>query len=312
MNAGTRVIPGMGRAEGKESTRMQLTIDGLSKRYDQHWALRQLSLRCEPGVLALVGPNGAGKTSLMRMIATLLEPTEGSILWNEQDIRTQGEAFRQVLGYLPQDFGIYPEFTGRQFLRYLAAMKGLPTAIAKRRVDELLEIVQLERAADRKLITYSGGMKQRIGIAQALINDPELLIVDEPTVGLDPAERVRFRTLLARLTSNRIIILSTHIISDVEAVASRLIILQDGRVLSDTTPEALLAQTVGKVWSVTTDQTTAFQLQASHQASTMVTQLTGITLRLISATRPHEAAVAVDPTLEEAYLLAIASKPNRL
>ncbi|GHO47821.1 ABC transporter ATP-binding protein [Ktedonospora formicarum] len=283
---------------------MELTIENLSKRYGQNWALRQLSLRCGPGMLGLVGPNGAGKTTLMRMIATLLTPTEGTILWNGQDIRTHGAALRQVLGYLPQDFGVYPEFTGRQFLRYLAAMKGLPRSLAYRRVDEVLEMVQVEQVADRKLPTYSGGMKQRIGIAQALLNDPELLIVDEPTVGLDPAERVRFRTLLASLTSNRIIILSTHIISDVEAVANRLLILQEGQVLADTPPQALLAHATGKVWSVTTNQTTALQLQASYQASTMVNQMDGVTLRLISATRPHEAAIEVSPSLEEAYLLA--------
>jgi len=282
---------------------MELTIERLSKRYGQHFALRELSLRCEPGMLGLVGPNGAGKTTLMRMIATLLEPTEGNIRWNGQDIRTHGQALRQVLGYLPQDFGIYPEFTGRQFLCYLAAMKGLPGSLVNRRVDEVLSIVNLEQEADRKLPTYSGGMKQRIGIAQALLNDPELLIVDEPTAGLDPAERVRFRTLLASLTSNRIILLSTHIISDVEAVASRLIILQQGRVLSDTTPEALLARSAGSVWSVTTDQITAMQLQASYQVSTMVNQMHGITLRIVSPTCPHEAAVEVSPSLEEAYLL---------
>ncbi len=287
---------------------MELTIEHLGKRYGQHWALRDLSMRCERGMLGLVGPNGAGKTTLMRMIATLLEPTAGTILWNGQDIRTHGVALRQVLGYLPQDFGIYPEFTGRQFLRYLAAMKGLPGSLAHRRVDEVVEIVNLEQVADRKLPTYSGGMKQRIGIAQALLNDPELLIVDEPTAGLDPAERVRFRTLLASLTSNRIIILSTHIISDVEAVANRLMILQEGRVLADTTPEALLAITVGKVWSVTTDQATAMQLQAAYQVSTMVNQMHGITLRIVSATRPHEMAVVIDPSLEEAYLLATSKR----
>ena len=257
---------------------MELTIERLGKRYGSQWALRQLSLRCEPGMVGLVGPNGAGKTTLMRMIATLLDPTEGTIHWNGQDIRTHGAALRQVLGYLPQEFGIYPEFSGRQFLRYLAAMKGLPTSLAHRRVDEVLEIVQMQSVADRKLPTYSGGMKQRIGIAQALLNDPELLIVDEPTAGLDPAERVRFRTLLANLTSTRIIILSTHIISDVEAVANRLVILQAGRVLADTTPEALLATTVGKVWSVTTDQATAMRLQTTYQVSTMVNQLGGVTL----------------------------------
>jgi ABC-2 type transport system ATP-binding protein len=284
---------------------MDLTIDHLSKRYGQHWALRELSLHCEPGMLGLVGPNGAGKTTLMRMLATLLDPTEGTIHWNGQDLRTHGALLRQVLGYLPQEFGIYPEFTGRQFLRYLAAMKGLPSSLINRHVDEVLELVNLEQVADRKLPTYSGGMKQRIGIAQALLNDPELLIVDEPTAGLDPAERVRFRTLLASLTRDRIILLSTHIISDVEAVASRLVMLQAGQVLSDTTPEKLLAATVGKVWSVTADQTTAMRLQATSQVSTMVNQMGGVTLRLISVTRPHEAAIVVDPSLEEAYLLVM-------
>jgi ABC-2 type transport system ATP-binding protein len=283
---------------------MELMIDRLSKRYGRDFALRELSLRCEPGLLGLVGPNGAGKTSLMRMIATLLEPTEGSIRWNGQDIRTHGGTLRQVLGYLPQDFGIYPEFTGRQFLRYLASMKGLPRALLNRRVDEVLSIVNLEQEADRKLPTYSGGMKQRIGIAQALLNDPELLIVDEPTAGLDPAERVRFRTLLASLTRNRIIMLSTHIIGDVEAVANRLVILREGRVLADTAPEALLARTAGSVWNVTTDQATALRLQESYQVSTMVNQMHGVTLRIVSATRPHEAAVVIDPSLEDAYLLA--------
>jgi ABC-2 type transport system ATP-binding protein len=283
---------------------MELTIERLSKRYKQQWALHQLSLRLSPGMLGLVGPNGAGKTSLMRMIATLLEPTEGTIRWNGQDIRTHGQAFRQVLGYLPQDFGVYPEFTGRQFLRYLAAMKGLPSELLKQRVDEVVEMVNLEQEADHKLPTYSGGMKQRIGIAQALLNDPELLIVDEPTAGLDPAERVRFRTLLASLTHNRIIILSTHIISDVEAAASRLLLLQEGRVLTDTTPSALLARAAGSVWSVTVDQAAALQLQTTYQISAMVNQMSGVMLRIANATRPHEAAVVVDPSLEEAYLLA--------
>lgn len=291
---------------------MELTIERLSKRYGQHWAMHQLSLRCEPGMLGLVGPNGAGKTTLMRMVATLLEPTEGTILWNGQDVRADGEALRRVLGYLPQDFGIYPEFTGRQFLRYLAAMKGLPSSLIERRVDEVVEIVNLEQHADRKLPTYSGGMKQRIGIAQALLNDPELLIVDEPTAGLDPAERVRFRTLLSSLTSNRIVLLSTHIISDVEAVAGRLVILQEGKVLADTTPDALLARAVGTVWSVATDQATALQLQAKFQVSTMVNQLNGVALRIVSATRPHDAAIAIDPSLEEAYLMAVGGETARV
>jgi ABC-2 type transport system ATP-binding protein len=299
-------------AKKKERTKMELTIERLSKCYGRDFALRELSLRGAPGMLGLVGPNGAGKTTLMRMIATLLEPTAGSIRWNGQDIRTHGQALRQVLGYLPQDFGVYPEFTGRQFLRYLAAMKGLPSSLIHRRVDEVIEIANLEQEADRKLPTYSGGMKQRIGIAQALLNDPELLIVDEPTAGLDPAERVRFRTLLASLTRNRIVLLSTHIISDVEAVASRLVILQEGHVLADTTPEALLARTAGSVWSVTVDQATAMQLQASSQVSTMVNQMHGVTLHIVSPTRPHEAAIVVDPSLEEAYLRAVGKQDVRV
>jgi ABC-type multidrug transport system ATPase subunit len=291
---------------------MELTIDRLNKRYGQQWALRELSLRCEPGMLGLVGPNGAGKTSLMRIIATLLEPTEGRIRWNGQDTRTHGQELRRVLGYLPQDFGVYPEFTGRQFLRYLAAMKGLPNVLIKQRVDEMLEMVNLEREADRKLPTYSGGMKQRIGIAQALLNDPELLIVDEPTAGLDPAERVRFRTLLAGLTNSRIVLLSTHIISDVEAVANRFLILQEGRLLADTTSEALLARAAGSVWSVTVDQRTALHLQTTCQVSSMVNQMHGVTLRIVSTVRPHEAAIAVDPTLEEAYLLVTGKQDVRV
>lgn len=283
---------------------MELAIDRLGKRYGQRWALREVSLRCEPGLLGLVGPNGAGKTTLMRMIATLLEPTEGTITWNGRDTRSHGAELRETLGYLPQEFGIYREFSGRQFLQYLAAMKGLPKSAAARRVEEVLDIVQMREVADRGLGAYSGGMKQRIGIAQALLNDPELLIVDEPTAGLDPAERVRFRTLLASLTSDRIIILSTHIIGDVEAVANRLVILSEGRMLADTTPNALLASASGKVWSVTVDQAMALRLQAAYQVSTMVNQMGGITLRIVSVTRPDAAAVAVEPTLEEAYLLA--------
>jgi ABC-type multidrug transport system ATPase subunit len=288
---------------GKE-TIMELNIENLGRRYGDRWALRHLSLRCGPGMLGLVGPNGAGKTTFMRMLATLLDPSEGRIQWDGRDTRAHGAELRQVLGYLPQEFGIYREFTGRQFLRYLAAMKGLPNALAGRRVDEVLEIVNLEQVADRKLPTYSGGMKQRIGIAQALLNDPELLIVDEPTAGLDPSERVRFRTLLASLTENRVILLSTHIIGDVEAVASRLVILQEGRALADTTPAALQASAAGSVWSVVTDQATALRLQNMYQVSALVTQPDGIQLRLVSAARPHAAAELVAPSLEDAYLLA--------
>jgi ABC-type multidrug transport system ATPase subunit len=284
---------------------MELSIDHLSKRFGSHWAVRDLSLRAGPELVGLVGPNGAGKTTLMRIIATLLEPTEGTIRWNGEDTRAHGDRLRQVLGYLPQEFGIYPEFTGRQFLRYLAAMKGLPTGLARRRVDEVVALVHLESVADRRLTTYSGGMKQRIGIAQALLNDPELLIVDEPTGGLDPEERVRFRTLLASFTSSRVTLLSTHIIADVEAVATRLLILREGRLLVDTTPDALLARARGKIWTAEVDLPTAERLQAGHQVSALISRPPHVQLRIVSESRPHDAAVPAEPNLEDAYLCGV-------
>lgn len=285
---------------------MDLTIDHLGKRYGQHWVLRDLSLNCAPGLIGLVGPNGSGKTTLMRIITTLLPPTEGSILWNGRDMRSSGSELRQTLGYLPQEFGFYPEFTGRQFLRYLAAMKGLPQQMAQRRTQEVLEMVNLTDTADHRLTTYSGGMKQRLGIAQALLNDPELLVVDEPTAGLDPQERVRFRTLLASLTASRIVLLSTHIIGDVEAVASRLIILHRGQALVDTTPGELTQRATGKVWEVTVDGAMAARLQERYRVSTLVSQGgDAVLMRVLGEQRPIEQAAPVDPTLEEAYLLAI-------
>jgi ABC-type multidrug transport system ATPase subunit len=287
---------------------IELVCENLGRNYGKLWALRGLSLRCGAGLVGLVGPNGAGKTTFLRMISTLLPPSEGAVYWNGLDIHQYGTEVRQTLGYLPQDFGLYPEFTARRFLLYMAALKGLPRDMAGRRVDEVLEMVNLERVANRKLRGYSGGMKQRIGIAQALLNDPELLIVDEPTAGLDPEERVRLRTLLATFTVNRLVILSTHIISDVEAAAGRLLLLREGKLLADTTPEALLSNAVGKVWSVTTDTAQAMDLQLRYQVSGMVSQHAGINLRILSLTRPMENAEIIEPTLEDAYLIASGSK----
>ncbi|MBV9712784.1 MAG: ABC transporter ATP-binding protein [Ktedonobacteraceae bacterium] len=281
---------------------MELIIDHVSKQYHTKWALRDLSLHCGSGMIGLLGPNGAGKTTLMRIIATLLHPTTGTVYWNGKETQKHGSELRRVLGYLPQDFGVYPEFTGRKFLWYLAEMKGLPSTLAKRRVEELLELVNLTQVADQRLTTYSGGMKQRIGIAQALMNDPELLIVDEPTAGLDPEERVRFRTLLASLTVSRIVLLSTHIVGDVEAVASRLVVLREGRILADTTPQGLLTQATDLVWEVTVDPATAQRLQQTNRVSTMKSTPNGVYLRIVSEPRPHEAAVSVEPNLEEALL----------
>jgi ABC-type multidrug transport system ATPase subunit len=283
---------------------MELVIDQVSKRFGATWALRDVSLRCAPGLIGLVGPNGAGKTTLMRLIATLAQPTSGTITWNGRDTQQHGGALREVLGYLPQSFGIYPEFSGRKFLLYLAELKGLPSALARERVDEVLETTNLTQVADQRLSTYSGGMKQRIGIAQALLNDPALLIVDEPTAGLDPEERVRFRTLLASLTPSRVVLLSTHIVGDVEAVASRLVLLRAGQIVADTTPQDLLSLAAGAVWEVTLNQAAALRVQAGHRVTTMITKPAGVYLRIISATRPHEAAALAEPNLEDAVLIA--------
>jgi ABC-2 type transport system ATP-binding protein len=284
---------------------LSLLIQNVSKRYGSRWAVRDVTIELDSGMVGLVGPNGAGKTTLMRMIATLMPPSTGKILWAGNDVRQRGRQTREVLGYLPQDFGVYPELSARAFLRYMAAMKQLQVEGARRRVDELLELVNLEADADRKLRTYSGGMKQRVGIAQALLNDPALLVVDEPTAGLDPEERVRFRTLLAGLTQDRLIILSTHIIGDVEAVASRLIVIREGRILVDTSPERLVAAAAGRVWSITTDAHTATRLQTGYPVSAMISHGALVTVRLVAASPPAAGAVAVEPNLEDAYLLAV-------
>ena len=283
---------------------MALVIEHLGRRYGTRWAISDLSLVCETGMLGLVGPNGAGKTTLMRIIATLLPPTSGTVRWNGLDVGADGRRIRARLGYLPQQFGVYPEFSARRFLRYLATLKGLAGPRGHHRVDEVLELVNLEAGADRRLSSYSGGMLQRVGIAQALLNDPDLLVVDEPTAGLDPSERVRFRTLLAGLTANRLVILSTHIVSDVEAVAGRLVVMRGGTLIADTSPEALLAAAGGSVWALDVDPATAARLQTSETVSGMVADGSRVTVRIVSRTRPAGAR-AVEPTLEDAYLLTV-------
>jgi len=220
---------------------MELNIDCVSKRYQgKVWGLREFNLSLGPGIIGLVGPDGAGKSTLMRILATISNPTEGKVLWKGADVARNPDRLRAVLCYLPQDFGVYPNLNAIEFLEYLAAAKGLERAPARDRIDGLLELVNLRDAARRPLGGYSGGMKQRVGIAQALLNDPQVLIVDEPTVGLDPEERVRFRNLL-----------STHIISDSEAVAIRIAFIREGRLLSCTTPEDLLQEVEGRVWEWT-------------------------------------------------------------
>lgn len=268
-------------------------------------ALAGLSLQLGAGIVGLLGPNGAGKSTLMRMLATLNRPTQGRILWRGCDIARDPESLRHELGYLPQEFGIYPAQTTREFLRYLAAVKGLPHAVIASRVDECIEMVGLAAGRDRPIGSFSGGMRQRVGIAQALLNDPALLIVDEPTVGLDPGERQRFRNLLTELAGTRLVMLSTHIVSDVEASATALVVLQKGQLRFAGPPQALLRAAIGKVWDWTVPAHALEGARASYRVCNALRRADGIQLRVVSEQAPHSDAVPALPGLEEAYMVAL-------
>lgn len=284
----------------------ELVIDRVGKRYErERWALRDVSLRLEHGVLGLVGPNGAGKTTLLRMLATLLDPTEGDIAWDGIDIVRRPMTLRKTLGYVPQAVGVYPQLTAREFLSYIGELKGLARDTLRHRVGDVLDMVHLTGDADRRLKTFSGGMIQRVGIAQALLNDPQLLVLDEPTAGLDPAERMRFRAILASLPGVRLVILSTHIIADVEAIVTDLAIIDHGRLKWSGTPAGLLADAEGGAWSLTIRADEFDQVRATHRVSAAVRRGDIIDARLVGPERPHPMAQAVAPTLEEAYLLFV-------
>ena len=285
---------------------MKLVIEGVGKQYaGKLWGLRDLQMEIGPGVVGLLGPNGAGKSTLMRILATVTRATEGRELWNDADIARTPDPLRSVLGYLPQDFGVYPHLTAREFLEYLAAAKGLDAASARRRIDELLGVVNLGEVRERALGGFSGGMKQRVGIAQALLNDPQLLIVDEPTAGLDPEERVRFRNLLSELSGERIVILSTHIVSDVEAIATDIAILGGGRLLAHAAPEELLRSVEGRVWEWVIPSAELPAARQQFQISGSVRRGDGVHVRVVAAQQPGPDAVAVAPSLEDAYLNCI-------
>ncbi len=290
---------------------MELVVKNLGKKYNgKGWGLRGFNFELRAGILGLLGPNGAGKSTLMRILATVTRPTEGTVTWNGEDIVTTPNALRQILGYLPQDFGVYPNLNAIEFLGYLASIKGLDSQTAKKRIDELLQVVNLTEASKRPLGGYSGGMKQRIGIAQALLNDPQLLIVDEPTVGLDPEERVRFRNLLSDLSGDRIVILSTHIVSDIESTATEIVTINQGRLLSHSTPEGLLQDVDGKVWSWVVPSSDLQSVRNQHLISSVLRRKDGVHLRVVADTAPTSSARAMEPSLEDAYLHCINRSRN--
>jgi len=285
---------------------MNLAINGVSKRYRSNvWGLRDFSLSLTPGVLGLLGPNGAGKSTLMRILATISRPTTGTVTWDGVDIARAPDGLRSVLGYLPQDFGVYPNLTPVEFLSYVAAAKGLQAAAARARIDELLTLVNLDGERNKRLGGFSGGMRQRVGIAQALLNNPRLLIVDEPTAGLDPEERVRFRNLLADLSGERIVILSTHIVPDVEATATNIAIIVRGRLVVHDTPEAILKQASGRVWEWNVSSADLPGVRSGFLLSGTIRRNDGVLCRVIAEQTPGPGARAADPTLEDAYLFAV-------
>ncbi len=232
---------------------MELTIDHVSKRFHDKIAVDNLSLTLTPGVWGLLGANGAGKTTLMRMIAGIMQPTQGEIRCDGIPIAQLGESYRDCFGYLPQEFGFYPSFTVSDYLNYMATLKGLPKREARQRIDTLLERLTLSEVRRKRIAKLSGGMKRRVGIAQALLNEPEVLILDEPTSGLDPSERVRFRNLLAEFAQERIVLISTHIVADVEVIAGQNAIMKDGRLIATGPTDQLVQEVKDKVWTATID-----------------------------------------------------------
>jgi ABC-type multidrug transport system ATPase subunit len=276
-----------------------LQIQEVTKTFGKLKAVDGVSLALEPGVVGLIGHNGAGKSTLMQMLATLAKPTSGRILLEGQDIVARPELMRQRLGYLPQDFGVYPHLTALEFLQYFAALKGVRD---RQRLHELLELVNLHEQAHRPAAGFSGGMRQRLGIAQALLNDPDVLIVDEPTAGLDPEERLRFRHLLGDLGRKRLVIVSTHIVSDVENMATHLAILRQGRLVAFETPEAVLARAAGKVWTALLAPADYEALRAHVQVLQAQPQGARVQVRMAHPKRPFAEAQPAQASLEEALM----------
>ena len=281
---------------------MELLLDRLTKQYGSKIAVDCVSATLKPGVYGLLGANGAGKTTLMRMLCAILESTSGEVLLNGKEITSLGADYRNVLGYLPQDFGYYPNYTAMEFLMYVAVLKGIPKDMAKKRANELLEVVGLSNVANKKVKTFSGGMKQRVGIAQALLNNPGILILDEPTAGLDPKERVRFRNLISSLAENRIVILSTHIVSDVEYIANEILIMKNGELIQHGSPEEILKPIEKCVWECDVSRKEAEELELNYVTANLKHNNGAERLRIISQEAPCRTAWNVDPTLEDLYL----------
>lgn len=281
---------------------MTLMLNGLTKTFSDKPVVNNLTYTLETGVYGLLGVNGSGKTTLMRMLCTLLTPTAGSITWQGKDVFAMGSAYRALLGYLPQEFGFYPDFSVEEYLYYIASLKGLRPATAKERVSHLLGQVGLEQVRRQKMKKLSGGMKRRAGIAQAVLNDPKILILDEPTAALDPKERIRFRNLISELAEDRLVLLSTHIVSDVEYIANQILLLKDGMLVHHGTTQELLAAAPARVWTCTLTRPQAEEMIRRFLVSNLRTLPQGIELRILSPQPPTPEAVPETMTLEDLFL----------
>ncbi|WP_170075635.1 ABC transporter ATP-binding protein [Paraclostridium dentum] len=282
----------------------KLEMINVTKSYKHKNANENINLVLESGVYGLLGPNGAGKSTLMKQIVTVTSPTSGKILYNGKDIKSLDDRYRAIVGYLPQDFDAYKNFKAKDFLMYMAALKGMDKQTSKKRVDELLKLVGLSEVSNKLVSKFSGGMKRRVGIAQALLNNPKVLILDEPTAGLDPQERTRFRNLLSQIGRDTIVILSTHIISDIESVAKETIMIKDGQVLLQGTHKEILNGMEGKVYSLdTNDEGLVSKIQSKYKVVSINRGIENISIRFISETKPnYENIEIIEPKFEDVYM----------
>lgn len=282
---------------------MELKFDKLTKKFNNKIAVDSIDITLETGVYGLLGANGAGKTTLMRMICGILNPTSGDILLDGHNINTLGENYRKLIGYLPQDFGYYPDFTAKEFMYYIAALKGINKRHAKLKIKELLNLVGLSEVANKKIRTFSGGMKQRLGIAQAVLNDPKILVLDEPTAGLDPKERIRFRNLISSFSKDKIVILSTHIVSDIEYIADTILMMKDGEIIINSPNEDVTREIDKKVWKCIVPKNKVDIIGSEYRIVNLQhNNSDDVSLRIVSDRKPNENSINVAPTLEDLFL----------